>query len=163
MGNKFIPLFAYLLKVWKSASEASHIFSNPNSARVAINNNCLEKTHQSFGYYWSYKCKFNYISTGTAVAKYNDAGVFLESYSSIKEAAMKSAHLRLRPILMTTFAMVIGSFPLVFSSGAGSESRRAIGLTLVGGLSVGTFLTLTMIPFAYVMFKGLTEKKSKEG
>lgn len=82
---------------------------------------------------------------------------------SIKEAAMKAAHLRLRPILMTTFAMVIGSFPLVFSSGAGSESRRAIGLTLVGGLSVGTFLTLTMIPFAYVVFKGLMEKNQKQG
>ena len=77
---------------------------------------------------------------------------------SIQESAMKAAHLRLRPILMTTCAMVIGSIPLVFSTGAGSESRRAIGLTLVGGLSVGTILTLTLIPFAYVMLKGLRER-----
>ena len=78
---------------------------------------------------------------------------------SIKESAMKAAHLRLRPILMTTCAMVIGSLPLVFSSGAGSESRRAVGLTLVGGLGVGTILTLTLIPFAYVALKGLKKER----
>ena len=45
------------------------------------------KTHQSFGYYWSYKNKFEYHPVGTAVAKYSDDGTFIESYSTIKEAA----------------------------------------------------------------------------
>ncbi len=81
---------------------------------------------------------------------------------TVMEAALKAADLRLRPILMTTLAMVIGSVPLVLSSGAGAESRRAIGLTLVGGLSVGTLLTLTLIPFAYVMIKGWRVKKIEQ-
>lgn len=81
-----------LIKVWKNAIEASKQFNNPNSARVSINNCCLGKTHQTKGYFWSFKNKFTYIpskNTGlpTAVAKYDDAGEFLESYSSISEAA----------------------------------------------------------------------------
>lgn len=74
------------------------------------------------------------------------------------DAMMTAANLRLRPILMTTLAMVIGSLPLIFTGGAGSESRRAIGLTLVGGLSLGTFLTLTLIPFAYIFIKELKKR-----
>ena len=76
-----------LLKVWKSAGEASKQFNNQSSARVAINNNCLGKCHQSLGYYWSYKNKFNYKPKGVAVAKYTDDGVFIESFTSVKEAA----------------------------------------------------------------------------
>lgn len=76
-----------LLKTWKSASEACKIFPNPYSARAAINNCVNKKTHQSFGYYWSYKNKFEYHPVGTAVAKYSDDGTFIESYSTIKEAA----------------------------------------------------------------------------
>lgn len=79
-----------LLKTWKSASEASRQFENDYSARVAINNCCRKVTHQAYGYYWSFKCKFEYKPKGTAVAKYNDQGEFLESYSSIKEAADKN-------------------------------------------------------------------------
>lgn len=78
-----------LLKVWKSITEASKQF-NKNSARVAISNNCLNKTHQAFGYYWSFKSKFNYSPKGVAVAKYNDEGLFIESYTSIKEAAIQN-------------------------------------------------------------------------
>lgn len=79
-----------LIKVWKSVSEASLQFSNHVAARVAISNTCLGKTHQSFGYYWSYKDKFNYHPKGVAVAKYTDDGQFIESYSSITEAALKN-------------------------------------------------------------------------
>ncbi len=77
-----------LLKVWKSVTEASKTFKNPSSAKVAISNCCTKKTHQSFGYYWSYKNKFDYIVKGTAVAKYDDNGNFIESYSSISEAGI---------------------------------------------------------------------------
>jgi multidrug efflux pump len=89
------------------------------------------------------------------------ANIQLREGKSSLEAVMKAADLRLRPILMTTCAMVIGSIPLVFSSGAGSESRRAVGLTLVGGLSIGTVLTLTLLPFAYVMIKGVGHKNAE--
>lgn len=76
-----------LLKTWKSTSLASTQFANPKSARVAINNVCCKKTRQAYGYFWSYKCKFEYEAYAQAVAKYDDNGIFLESYTSIKEAA----------------------------------------------------------------------------
>lgn len=77
------------MKRWKSITEASKEFTNPDSAKVAISNNCLGKTNQSFGYFWSFKNKFE-LKTNKhlmPVAKYNDEGQFLESYTSIKEAA----------------------------------------------------------------------------
>jgi multidrug efflux pump len=67
------------------------------------------------------------------------------------EAVGEAARLRLRPILMTTFAMVLGSLPLALSSGAGAESRQQIGWVIVGGLSFGTILTLFLIPAVYLM------------
>lgn len=70
---------------------------------------------------------------------------------SLQEAAIKAASLRLRPILMTTGAMVFGVLPLAFSSGAGSEARQAIGLVLLGGLVFGTFMTLFVIPVVYTL------------
>lgn len=78
-----------LLRVWKSASEASREFNNSNAARAAIHNVCNNITRQAYGYYWSFKCKFDFRADkrNTAVAKYNDNGEFLESYSSLTEAA----------------------------------------------------------------------------
>ncbi len=65
------------------------------------------------------------------------------------EAVLEASTLRLRPILMTALATVLGSLPLALSSGAGSEARRAIGWVIVGGVSIGTLLTLFIIPVAY--------------
>ncbi len=73
--------------------------------------------------------------------------------SSVKDAVSEAALLRLRPILMTTGAMVFGAIPLIISSGAGAETRRAIGIVLVGGLTVGTLLTLFVIPGIYLLVK----------
>ena len=66
-------------------------------------------------------------------------------------AAVESATLRLRPILMTTGAMVLGSVPLALATGAGAESRQAIGWVIVGGLLLGTLLTLYVVPTAYML------------
>lgn len=65
------------------------------------------------------------------------------------EAVVESAALRLRPILMTTAAMVLGAVPLATATGAGAESRNQIGLVIVGGLVLGTVLTLFVIPTVY--------------
>jgi multidrug efflux pump subunit AcrB len=54
---------------------------------------------------------------------------------------------------MTSLAMILGSLPLIISSGAGTEARKAIGYVLVGGLFFGTLLTLMMIPCFYIMIK----------
>ena len=67
------------------------------------------------------------------------------------DAVVEAATLRLRPILMTTGAMVLGSVPLAVASGAGAESRHAIGWVIVGGLLLGTLLTLYVVPTAYML------------
>ena len=65
------------------------------------------------------------------------------------EAVIEAAGLRLRPILMTTGAMVLGALPLAIASGAGAESRQQIGWVIVGGMSFGTLLTLFVVPTVY--------------
>ncbi len=67
-------------------------------------------------------------------------------------AIQKAAALRLRPILMTTGAMVLGAVPLALATGAGAESRQQIGWVIVGGMSLGTLLTLFVVPTVYSLF-----------
>ena len=77
------------------------------------------------------------------------------------DAVIEAATLRLRPILMTTGAMVLGAVPLAIATGAGAEARQAIGWVIVGGLLLGTVFTLFVIPTAYVLLVGrLTETKA---
>jgi len=68
---------------------------------------------------------------------------------SALDAVHQSATLRLRPILMTTGAMVLGAIPLALATGAGSESRQQIGWVIVGGMSLGTLLTIFVVPTMY--------------
>jgi multidrug efflux pump len=68
------------------------------------------------------------------------------------EAAIEAAALRLRPILMTTSAMVLGALPLALAHGAGAEARVQIGWVIVGGMSFGTLLTLFVVPAVYSLF-----------
>jgi multidrug efflux pump len=73
---------------------------------------------------------------------------------SVFEAVIEASVLRLRPILMTTGAMVLGAVPLALAAGAGAESRKQIGWVIVGGLLVGTFFTLFVIPTVYTLVRG---------
>jgi multidrug efflux pump len=66
-------------------------------------------------------------------------------------AVIESASMRLRPILMTTAAMVLGAIPLALATGAGAESREQIGWVIVGGMSIGTLLTLFIVPAFYML------------
>ena len=68
-----------------------------------------------------------------------------------RTAVIDAAVLRLRPILMTTAAMVLGAVPLIISTGAGAESRMQIGWVIVGGMSFGTLLTLYVVPCVYAI------------
>jgi multidrug efflux pump len=68
-----------------------------------------------------------------------------------RDAVVEAAVLRLRPILMTTGAMVLGAIPLALAKGAGAESRAVIGWVIVGGLLLGTLLTLFVVPTAYTL------------
>lgn len=69
----------------------------------------------------------------------------------VREAVVEAAALRLRPILMTTGAMVSGAVPLAFAAGAGAASRQEIGWVIVGGMTFGTVLTLFVVPTAYTL------------
>jgi multidrug efflux pump len=81
---------------------------------------------------------------------------------SKKEAIIEAARERLRPILMTTGAMVLGVLPLVFSSGAGAAARYSIGLVISTGLSVGTIFTLFVVPMFYMYIGHADHKKTDE-
>jgi HAE1 family hydrophobic/amphiphilic exporter-1 len=74
---------------------------------------------------------------------------------SITEAAIEAAELRLRPILMTSFAFILGVMPLVFATGAGALGRHSVGTTIVGGMLLSTVLNLVFIPVLYVILSGL--------
>ena len=68
------------------------------------------------------------------------------------DALVKASSQRLRPILMTTGAMVLGALPLALATGAGAESRIQIGWVIVGGMSLGTLLTIFVVPTMYTLF-----------
>jgi HAE1 family hydrophobic/amphiphilic exporter-1 len=76
---------------------------------------------------------------------------------TVFEAAIEAAELRLRPILMTSFAFILGVLPLYFATGAGAIGRRSVGTTVVGGMLVSTILNLVFIPVLYVLVKSALE------
>ena len=87
---------------------------------------------------------------------------------SIAEAAIEAGELRLRPILMTSFAFILGVLPLVFATGAGALGRHSVGTTIVGGMLLSTVLNLFFIPVLYVMLSSVlasfaANKKPREG
>jgi multidrug efflux pump len=80
------------------------------------------------------------------------------------EATLEAVHLRFRPILMTSFAFILGVLPLVLASGAGSASQRAIGTGVMSGMITATVLAVFLVPVFFVvirtMFKG-SERQRK--
>jgi hydrophobic/amphiphilic exporter-1 (mainly G- bacteria), HAE1 family len=76
----------------------------------------------------------------------------------VAQAAVQAAQIRLRPILMTSFAFVFGLMPLVFATGAGEGSRHSLGTAVVGGMLVSTLLNLLVIPLLYIIIAGFEER-----
>jgi multidrug efflux pump len=103
---------------------------------------------------------YSQIGLITLVGLISKHGILIVEFSnqlrqqgrSTVEAVVEAASLRLRPILMTTGAMVLGAVPLALATGAGAESRRQIGWVIVGGMSLGTVLTLFVVPTVYTWF-----------
>jgi len=79
------------------------------------------------------------------------------------DAAVEAARLRLRPILMTSFAFILGVLPLVLAKGAGAEMRQALGTAVFGGMLGVTFFGIMMTPTFYVVVRGLVTKDGKKG
>jgi len=78
------------------------------------------------------------------------------------EAAVEAARIRLRPILMTSLAFVLGVVPLVVASGAGEHGRHSVGTTVFGGMIVSTILNLFFIPVLYLIIEGWRERGKSE-
>jgi multidrug efflux pump len=103
---------------------------------------------------------FSQIGLITLVGLITKHGILIVEFANqlreqgmdMREAVFKSATLRLRPILMTTGAMVLGAIPLALATGAGAESRQQIGWVIVGGMSLGTLLTIFVVPTVYTLF-----------
>jgi HAE1 family hydrophobic/amphiphilic exporter-1 len=79
---------------------------------------------------------------------------------SVTDAALRAAVVRLRPILMTSLAFILGVVPLVLASGAGANARRSLGTAVFGGMIVATALNLFFTPFLYVMVQSLRQRRS---
>jgi multidrug efflux pump len=103
---------------------------------------------------------FSKIGLVTLVGLITKHGILIVEFANqlqaqgktVKEAVIESAVLRLRPILMTTGATVLGALPLAIASGAGAEARQQIGWVIVGGMTLGTLLTLFVVPTFYTVF-----------
>jgi HAE1 family hydrophobic/amphiphilic exporter-1 len=78
------------------------------------------------------------------------------------QAAIEAATIRLRPILMTSFAFIAGLIPLMFASGAGAVGNRTIGSAAAGGMLLGTVFGVIIVPGLYYVFASLAEKFTKK-
>ena len=102
---------------------------------------------------------FSQIGLITLVGLITKHGILIVEFSNqlrkqgrdTLEAVVEAASLRLRPIMMTTGAMVLGALPLALASGAGAESRQQIGWVIVGGMAIGTILTVFVVPTVYTL------------
>lgn len=109
---------------------------------------------------------FSQIGLVTLIGLITKHGILIVDFANklreeghdMRNAVIQASKLRLRPILMTTFAMVLGAIPLAFASGAGAEGRTQIGLVVVGGMSLGTLFTLFVVPAVYT-YLSRTRKK----
>ncbi|MFM9927606.1 efflux RND transporter permease subunit [Variovorax sp. H27-G14] len=82
-----------------------------------------------------------------------------EQGMSLVEAAMEAVRMRLRPILMTSLAFILGVLPLVLGSGAGSGAQHALGTAVIGGMLSGTILAIFFVPLFFVLVRGLFQRK----
>ena len=80
---------------------------------------------------------------------------------SVEEAAIEAAHLRFRPILMTSFAFILGVVPLVIASGAGAASRQILGTAVFGGMIAATLFNGLFVPVFYAVFQGFSDRRTR--
>src|SRR5207302_7871868 len=85
-----------------------------------------------------------------------------EKGKSLVDAALTGARIRLRPILMTSFAFILGSTPLWFASGAGAVSRRILGTVVIGGMLAATCIAVLLIPVTFYVIEKLAARTKRE-
>jgi hydrophobic/amphiphilic exporter-1 (mainly G- bacteria), HAE1 family len=115
---------------------------------------------------------FSFIGLILLMGLVKKNGILLVDYTNVlrarglsrREAILQAGPVRLRPILMTTFAMVFGMLPVALGMGEGSESRAPMGIAVIGGLLTSLFLTLVIVPAAYDLFddwQGFFQRRRK--
>jgi HAE1 family hydrophobic/amphiphilic exporter-1 len=102
------------------------------------------------------------LASKNAILIVEFANQLREQGLDVVSAARQAAETRLRPILMTSFAFILGITPLVFASGAGSASRHSLGTPVLGGMIVSTVLNLFVVPIFYVVVVRLREGWKKQ-
>ena len=80
-------------------------------------------------------------------------------HKSIIDAALTGAKIRFRPIIMTSFAFILGVLPLVFATGAGASARRSIGITVCSGMLASTCLAVVFVPVFFVFLQTWQERR----
>ena len=98
------------------------------------------------------------LSAKNAILIVEFAKLNREAGKPLVEAAIEAAKLRLRPILMTSFAFILGVVPLAIASGAGAASKHSVGIAVFGGMIAATLLTSLAVPGFYVLIQGLAER-----
>ena len=101
------------------------------------------------------------IVTKNAILLIDYTNQLREKGVDVTEALIEAGTLRLRPILMTTMAMIFGMMPIALGIGAGAELRSSMGVVLIGGLITSTILTLIVVPLVYLLLDRLKEKVKK--
>ena len=136
---------------------------------------CLAAIHQgNIAGWWSTATSWNiYTQIGavTLVGLISKHGILIVEFANQlraqgmdkAEAVLEAASLRLRPILMTTGAMVLGAVPLAIATGAGAEARHQIGWVIVGGMVFGTMFTLFVVPVVYLLLAGRHARTADAG
>lgn len=100
------------------------------------------------------------LSAKNAILIVEFAKAELEQGKAVMEAALTAARLRLRPILMTAFAFILGVVPLILSSGAGAHARILLGLTVFGGMTAASLIGIFLIPVSFYVVESLTRRKA---
>ncbi|MBS0181976.1 MAG: efflux RND transporter permease subunit [Nitrospira sp.] len=103
------------------------------------------------------------LVTKNAILIVEFANQLRERGFDVSQAVIEAAALRLRPILMTTCATILGALPLALATGAGAAGRRQIGIVLIGGLLVSTLVTLVLVPAGYRILSGGVKASETEG
>ncbi len=98
------------------------------------------------------------LSAKNAILIVEFAKLNRENGMPIFESALEAARLRLRPILMTSFAFILGVVPLMIASGAGAASKQSVGTAVFGGMIAATVLTTLAVPAFYVLIQGIAER-----
>jgi HAE1 family hydrophobic/amphiphilic exporter-1 len=98
------------------------------------------------------------LASKNAILIVGFAKVLRDQGRPVEDAALEAARIRLRPILMTSFAFLLGVLPLMLASGAGANARHSLGTAVFGGVLVSTFLSLAVVPVSFVLVERLRER-----